>query len=65
MENAQDIIAHIGPDRIMALLGVKKRRMYQLRRPGACLPADWFDALEREAGRELPRSAFTFLKPAI
>lgn len=59
MKTPSDIIDLIGADRVKAAVGVEDRRIRQARLDDT-LPASWYDALERLAGRDLPRSLFSF-----
>lgn len=59
MKTASDIIETIGRDAILRTFGVKPRVLRHYGTTGQ-LPASWFDALERMAGRELPRHLFSF-----
>ena len=59
MKTAPEIIDYVGQDAIMAELGVQADAVRKARAAGV-LPASWYDAMERLAGRPLPRSVFTF-----
>ena len=59
MKTASDIIDFVGPDRAMAALGVQRDAIRKARASGE-LPASWYDAMEKLAGRPLPREAFSF-----
>lgn len=60
MENATDIVNTLGGrEAVAACIGVSPHAVRMAERNGS-LPAAWFDALEKLAGRPLPRSAFSF-----
>ena len=59
MKTPSDIIDYIGPERIMAAVGIQDRRIRQAREDDK-LPASWFDTLEALAGHPLPRHLFSF-----
>ena len=48
-----------GDEAVMAAVGAGRKRILQARN-GDKLPSLWFDAMERLAGRPLPRDVFTF-----
>lgn len=57
---ASDIIAFLGGRELVGqIVGVKPNAVRMAETSGK-LPAPWYDALERKAGRPLPREAFTF-----
>lgn len=59
MKTAPEIIDYIGQDALMAALNVQADAVRKARKSGV-LPAAWYDAMERLAGRPLPRSLFSF-----
>jgi hypothetical protein len=59
MDTAAKIIEFVGPDTVKSVFAVKDRRLNQCRQSNV-LPASWYDALERMAGRPLPRHLFSF-----
>lgn len=59
MNTASEIVAYITPAALMAEVGVKRDAINKAVRSGK-LPALWYDACERLAGRPLPREAFYF-----
>jgi hypothetical protein len=59
MNTASEIIDFVGQDAIMAELKVQADAVRKARTSGV-LPASWYDAMERLAGRPLPRSVFSF-----
>lgn len=59
MKTPQDLIDFIGPEALQAALGVGPDRI-RLARQADRLPALWYDAMERLAGRPLDRRLFTF-----
>jgi len=59
MEKASDIIDFVGKDAAAVALGISQDAI-RVRLAQGKLPASWYHALERLAGRPLPRSAFSF-----
>ena len=59
MNTASEIIDFVGAERIKEALSVKDDAVRKARTAGI-MPASWYDAVERLAGRPLPRSLFTF-----
>ncbi len=59
MKTAADIIDYIGHESIKAALSVQDDAVRKAKASGK-LPASWYDACERLAGRPLPRDAFNF-----
>jgi hypothetical protein len=59
MKTPRDILDYIGRDRCALALGVSPARVERATRDPH-LPAAWLDALEKAAGRPLPRDAFAF-----
>ena len=59
MKTPQELIDFIGADTLQAALGVGPDRI-RLARQSDKLPALWYDAMERLAGRPLDRRLFTF-----
>jgi hypothetical protein len=57
--SAASIVDYITPERLMAEIGVKPDALRKAKRAGK-LPAMWYDACERLAGRPLPRELFYF-----
>ncbi len=59
MKTASEIIDFVGQDAVMAELKVQADAVRKAKASGV-LPASWYDAMERLAGRPLPRSVFSF-----
>jgi hypothetical protein len=59
MKTVAEVIDYIGQDRVKRAFGVNTRRLNQCRQFNQ-LSALWYDALERMAGRPLPRDLFSF-----
>ncbi len=60
MKTASDIIAFLGGREAVAAIVNVKANAVRMAETSSKLPAHWYDALERKAGRPLPREAFTF-----
>lgn len=59
MKTLSEILDFIGRERLMAEVGVKSSAVRMAEKSGKA-PALWYDAMERLAGRPLPRDLFTF-----
>jgi len=59
MKTPAEILDFVGHDRAQAILGVGSDRI-RLARAASHLPASWYHAMEKLAGRPLPRESFTF-----
>ena len=59
METANDIVDHIGRERVADLMGIQPSAVYEALRRNK-LPSSWYLALCREVGQTLPATAFAF-----
>ena len=59
-KTAKDVIAFIGAEALANEVGVSRKTMTSYQRGGGQMPAMWYDACERLAGRPMPRDLFYF-----